>query len=74
MQTLRAIIVDDESDAIKNLKWEIEQFCDGVEVCDTFTDPRGSYIRHQLFKTRLRVFGYRNAGNGWLSAAKKSIV
>lgn len=40
MQTLRAIIVDDESDAIKNLKWEIEQFCDGVEVCDTFTDPK----------------------------------
>lgn len=40
MQIIRAIIVDDESDAIKNLKWEIEQFCDGVEVIDTFTDPK----------------------------------
>lgn len=40
MPIIRAIIVDDESDAIKNLKWEIEQFCEGVEVCDTFTDPK----------------------------------
>lgn len=40
MPIIRAIIVDDESDAIKNLKWEIEQFCEGVEVCETFTDPK----------------------------------
>lgn len=39
MLKLRAIIVDDESDAIKNLKWEIDQFCEGIEVCETFTDP-----------------------------------
>ncbi|MFA5618967.1 MAG: LytTR family DNA-binding domain-containing protein [Weeksellaceae bacterium] len=39
MQKLRAIIVDDESDAIKNLKWEIEQFCEGIDICETFTDP-----------------------------------
>lgn len=38
MQIIRAIIVDDELDAIKNLKWEIEQFCEGVEVCEIFTD------------------------------------
>jgi len=39
MQKVRVIIVDDELDAIKNLKWEIEQFCEGVEVCEVFTDP-----------------------------------
>jgi two-component system LytT family response regulator len=36
---IKAIIVDDEFNAIKNLKWEIENFCDDIEVCDTFTDP-----------------------------------
>jgi two-component system LytT family response regulator len=37
---IKAIIVDDEFNAIKNLKWEIENFCDDIEVCDTFTDPK----------------------------------
>ncbi|MBT8286943.1 MAG: LytTR family DNA-binding domain-containing protein [Bacteroidia bacterium] len=36
---IKAIIVDDESNAIKNLKWEIENFCQDVEVCDAFTNP-----------------------------------
>lgn len=36
---IRAIIIDDEFNAIKNLKWEIESFCSDIEVCDTFTNP-----------------------------------
>ncbi|MFD2101726.1 LytR/AlgR family response regulator transcription factor [Flagellimonas iocasae] len=36
---IKAIIVDDEFNAIKNLKWEIERFCTDVKVLDTFTDP-----------------------------------
>lgn len=36
---IKAIIVDDELSAIKSLQWEIESFCNGIEVCDSFTDP-----------------------------------
>lgn len=36
---IKAIIVDDEYNAIKNLKWEIERFCSDVKVVDAFTDP-----------------------------------
>ncbi|WP_040250233.1 LytR/AlgR family response regulator transcription factor [Psychroserpens mesophilus] len=36
---IKAIIVDDELNAIKNLKWEIENFGDDIIVCDTFTNP-----------------------------------
>ena len=36
---IKAIIVDDEYNAVKNLKWEIENFCEDIEVCDVFTDP-----------------------------------
>lgn len=36
---IKAIIVDDELNAIKNLKWEIENFGNDIEVCDTFTNP-----------------------------------
>lgn len=36
---IKAIIVDDEISAIKSLKWEIERFCNGIEVSDSFTDP-----------------------------------
>ena len=36
---IRAIIIDDEFNAVKNLKWEIESFCSDIEVCDTFTNP-----------------------------------
>lgn len=37
---IKAIIIDDEYNAIKNLKWEIESFCDDIEICDTFTSPK----------------------------------
>jgi len=36
---IKAIIVDDELTAIKSLKWEIENFCSGIEVMDSFTNP-----------------------------------
>lgn len=39
MLMLKAIIVDDEANAIKNLKWEIERFCPEVSIVDDFTDP-----------------------------------
>ncbi len=36
---IRAIIIDDEFNAIKNLKWEIENFSNDIQICDTFTNP-----------------------------------
>ncbi len=36
---IKAIIVDDELTAIRSLKWEIESFCTGIEITDSFTDP-----------------------------------
>ncbi|MBJ2173974.1 response regulator transcription factor [Aureibaculum sp. A20] len=36
---IKAIIVDDELSAIKSLQWEIETFCKGIEICESFTDP-----------------------------------
>ena len=29
---IKAIIVDDELNSIDSLKWEIENFCDNIEV------------------------------------------
>lgn len=36
---IKTIIVDDESNAIQSLKWEMEHFCPEMEVVATFTDP-----------------------------------
>lgn len=36
---IKGIIVDDELSAIKSLKWEIENFCENVEISDSFTSP-----------------------------------
>jgi two-component system LytT family response regulator len=36
---IKAIIVDDELTAIRSLKWEIDNFCSGIEVTDSFTNP-----------------------------------
>ncbi|PWK21152.1 LytTR family two component transcriptional regulator [Maribacter polysiphoniae] len=36
---IKSIIVDDEYNAIKNLKWEIDQFCKDVQVIEAFTNP-----------------------------------
>lgn len=37
---LKVILVDDERKAIKSLEWEIANFCEDVEVLETFTDPK----------------------------------
>jgi len=45
------IIVDDEPDAIKSLRWEIENFLDGVEILETFTNPIDASVflkKHQV--------------------------
>ena len=36
---IRAIIVDDELTAIKSLQWEITNFCEDIEIIDSFTNP-----------------------------------
>ena len=36
---IKAIIIDDESSAIKSLEWELNNFCEDIEVCESFTDP-----------------------------------
>ena len=36
---IKTIIIDDELKAISNLKWEIENYCPGLEVIETFTNP-----------------------------------
>ncbi len=36
---MKVIIVDDEIDAIKSLKWELEKFCTNIDICDIFTNP-----------------------------------
>ena len=37
---IKAIIVDDELTAIRSLQWEIENFCKGIEITDSFTNPK----------------------------------
>jgi len=36
---IKVILVDDELSAIKSLQWEIENFCQDIKICDSFTDP-----------------------------------
>ena len=36
---IRVILVDDEMDALKNLKWELERFCGDVDVLELYTNP-----------------------------------
>jgi two-component system LytT family response regulator len=36
---IKAILIDDEKDAIESLTWEINQFCDNIEIIDSFTNP-----------------------------------
>lgn len=37
---IRAIIVDDEKNAVSNLQWEISEFCDNVEIIGAYTNPK----------------------------------
>ena len=41
---LRVILIDDEASAIKNLRWDIANFCPGVEVLESFTNPQEALI------------------------------
>jgi len=36
---IKAIIVDDELNAIRSLKWEVDKFCQDIEIIDSFTNP-----------------------------------
>ena len=35
---IKAIIIDDELDAIESLKWEINRYCKNIEILDTFSE------------------------------------
>ncbi len=37
---MKAIIVDDELSAIESLQWELRNFCEDVNVVDSFTNPK----------------------------------
>ncbi len=36
---IKVIIVDDEINSIKSLQWGVENFCQDIEICESFTDP-----------------------------------
>jgi two-component system LytT family response regulator len=36
---IKAILIDDEQDAIESLSWEIKNFCTGLDIIDSFTNP-----------------------------------
>ena len=36
---IKAILVDDEQDALESLSWEIRSFCPSISIIDTFTNP-----------------------------------
>lgn len=36
---IKAILIDDEQDAIESLTWEINKFCKDIEIVDSFTNP-----------------------------------
>jgi len=40
---LKCVIVDDEQLAIDTLKWQLTEFCEGIEVIRTFTNPKRAY-------------------------------
>jgi two-component system LytT family response regulator len=36
---IRAILIDDEINALESLQWEIETFCPWIDVCATYANP-----------------------------------
>jgi len=36
---IKAIIIDDEQEAVDSLAWEIKMFCKDINIIDSFTDP-----------------------------------
>lgn len=48
---LEVLLIDDEKKSITSLKWELEQFCDGISVKASFTNPeeaRDYLKKHQV--------------------------
>ncbi|MDR6300555.1 LytR/AlgR family response regulator transcription factor [Mesonia maritima] len=45
---IRLVLIDDEPKAIKSIEWEIENFCEDVEVMATFTKPKKAIDYLQL--------------------------
>ncbi len=38
-ETIKCIILDDEKLAIDTLKWQLKEFCDKIEIVESFTNP-----------------------------------
>lgn len=41
---LKVILIDDEPKAIKSLSWELSNFCDNIEVLETFTGAKDALV------------------------------
>tara|TARA_R110000850_G_scaffold277058_1_gene421894 strand:- start:127527 stop:128270 length:744 start_codon:yes stop_codon:yes gene_type:complete len=48
--SLQAIIIDDEQKSITSLKWELQNFCEELDIKATFTDPEEalSYLKKNI--------------------------
>ena len=40
---LKVVLIDDEPKSIKSLEWELNKFCTGVEILNTFTSPNKAF-------------------------------
>lgn len=40
MNTLKAVLVDDEAHCLKTLEWQLDQYCPHIDVLDSFTSSR----------------------------------
>lgn len=40
---LKCVIIDDEQLAIDTLKWQLTEFCERIQVVETFTNPKMAY-------------------------------
>ncbi len=47
---LKAIIIDDEQNAIDSLKWEIDRFCQNIEVIGSYTNPSEALEKISVLK------------------------
>lgn len=47
MNTINALIIDDEQLAIDTLKWQIKEFCPSIRILETFTNPT---LAHQFLE------------------------
>lgn len=42
-EKLKVVLIDDESKSIKSLEWELDKFCDDLEILATFTNLKEAY-------------------------------